>query len=385
MRLLHVVPSDERRGAEQFTADLAGALSGRGIDQRVFLIRKGEPGGMTFPVPVVHIGPPGRGLPVLGMRLRTVRSLHRFIGTWTPDVVLAHGGEALKYAVVVARETPVVYRRIGSTPRWMAGEGRRRLWGTLMRRAALIVAVADATATEVVEAFGLPRSMVVTIPNGVEPARLEPPMPRTELRERLGLEPGTPLVLTVAALSEEKDPLSVVSVAQRLGPGAAVFAIAGDGPLRPIVEEAVARCDAGIDVRLLGQRSDIAGLLAAADVFLLTSRTEGLPGALIEAALIGVPSVSTSVGGVPETIVDGATGLLARAGHIDELSACVNKLIRDPTLRTKLGIAAKADAYARFTIGAVADRYVAMLRKIGETSSASDRPDQAPSRGRRVA
>ncbi len=129
---------------------------------------------------------------------------------------------------------------------------------------------------------------------------------RAAVRQALGLDARTPLVLMTACLKPQKAPLLFVDVARRVGD--AVFLLAGDGALRPAVERAAA--DLGPRFHLPGWQEDVAGLVAAADAFVLTSRWEGLPRAAVEAVAAGTPAVVTDTGGVRDLVRDGDNGFI---------------------------------------------------------------------------
>jgi len=111
-------------------------------------------------------------------------------------------------------------------------------------------------------------------------------------------------------------------------------------------------------VRLLGDRSDVADLLRAADVFVLPSLGDGLPVALLEAMLAGKAAVASRVGGVSEVIRHGDTGLLVPPERPEELSAALERLVADPALQMRLGATARREAAGRFTVDAMVDAYV---------------------------
>jgi glycosyltransferase involved in cell wall biosynthesis len=367
LRILHVVASDQRRGAEVFASDLVAALARAGVAQRVMLLR--SVGGVQFVAPTVVL--PGT-LRVPGLRVsgRAVARLRAEARDWRPTVVQAHGGEPLKHcalalAALGAEARPVlVYRRIGAASRRARRGPARTVHAALVRRADRVVAVANALVGELLH-LGIPPDRVTVVPRGVDPARLAPRAGREATRRALGIPADAPVSLSLGALSEEKDPLVQVEVAARLRElvPRAVHLMAGDGPLRPLVQRAVRRRGLSDTVRLLGSRADVGDLLAAADALLLTSRTEGLPGALVEAGMVGLPAVAVRVGGVAEVVADGVTGRLVEAGDLEGLARALAEVLGDPALRRRMGDAARRRCQA-FTIEAVAGRYLALYAEL---------------------
>jgi glycosyltransferase involved in cell wall biosynthesis len=135
----------------------------------------------------------------------------------------------------------------------------------------------------------------------------------------------------------------------------------GEGPLRPETEAEAARLDLHDRLRILGPRSDVGDLLAASELLLLPSRTEGLPAVAVEAGLAGRPVVASRVGGVPEVVKHGATGLLVEPGDVAGFVAAVTGLLGDPGRRRALGEAAAARCRERFSIERLAPRWVEVL------------------------
>ncbi|MEL6543587.1 MAG: glycosyltransferase [Myxococcota bacterium] len=172
----------------------------------------------------------------------------------------------------------------------------------------------------------------------VESYRFDPVAGET-LRQTLNLADRTPLVITLANFKAQKDPLTWVRVVERVTrvrPDT-VFAYAGDGPMRGEVEALIDKLDVRRHVRLLGWRTDVRELLSASDLFLLTSRWEGLPQSFGQAMAAGLPIVATRVDGAPEAIRHGETGFLSEPGDVAGLAQSVLRLAHDPTLRDRMG------------------------------------------------
>lgn len=161
---------------------------------------------------------------------------------------------------------------------------------------------------------------------------------RAEARALLGIPEECPLVGTVARLAPVKDPDAFLNVAELLlrdFPDCR-FLIIGDGPMRPAVETSIReKCISG-SVILAGNRSDVHLLLPGLDVFLLTSRSEGMPRVLLEALAAGVPGVSTDVGGVCELLTGGRNGFIRPVGDVKGLAGDVSGILSSPGLSRHL-------------------------------------------------
>jgi glycosyltransferase involved in cell wall biosynthesis len=199
---------------------------------------------------------------------------------------------------------------------------------------------------------------------------------------------GGPLrVVSVARLRAPKDVLTLVRAVALLPPGGVRALVVGDGPERSELSAEIGRLGLDGAVDLAGERDDVAELLAAADVFVLPSRSEGLPMSVLEAMAAGLPVVASAVGGVPELVEDGETGILVPPGRPDALAAALGGLAADPALRARLGAAGRRRAEARFGIEACRRAHVQLYRELlearGEPAVRAPRPVAATAGGRR--
>lgn len=381
LRVLHVTAKGVRRGAEMFAADLAGALSGMGIDQRVAILQADGPVEVPFPVHIEVAGTKGGVVPGLRVNPATVGRLRRIIREWRPQVIQVHGGEPLKYAWLARGrvESSIVYRRIGSANYGNRTGPRRAAHARLMRRASRIIAVAEALRTELLEVFDIASEKVEVIPNAVDHTRLANSTDRAGARARLGLDGRAPVILSLGALTWEKDPLThlavVESVLQRHPD--ALHLVAGDGPLRRAVEDRIGALRPAGRVLMLGRRNDVPDLLAASDVLLLASRTEGMPGVVIEAGMMCVPTAAFALYGVPEVVEDGVTGLVVPSGDVPGLAARVEELLRDRRRARAMGEAARRRCLERFDIGVVAPRYLDVYEQLADVRPLRSRGELA--------
>jgi glycosyltransferase involved in cell wall biosynthesis len=145
--------------------------------------------------------------------------------------------------------------------------------------------------------------------------------------------------------------------------------MAGDGPLRPAIERLIDRLELRSRVRLLGWSSDLVALYATMDVCALSSLNEGTPVAVIEAMAAGRAVVATNVGGVPDVVENGRTGVLVPARDASALASALDALLTDPAARLRMGEAAKAMVASRFTV----DRLVDDVHRLYERALAEKR------------
>jgi glycosyltransferase involved in cell wall biosynthesis len=159
-----------------------------------------------------------------------------------------------------------------------------------------------------------------------------------------------PLIVSVGRLKAPKDFLTLVRALGKLPPDSVDAVIVGEGPDRGLLEQEIARLGLLGRIRLAGERNDVPELLAGADVFVLPSASEGMPVSVLEAMAAGLPVVASRVGGVPEQVTDGRTGLLVAPGDPDQLAAALGRLVDDGELRLRLGSAARARAEEAFDL-----------------------------------
>jgi glycosyltransferase involved in cell wall biosynthesis len=188
---------------------------------------------------------------------------------------------------------------------------------------------------------------------------------RERMRHALGVGADDCLVVTVANYRRHKDYSTLLAAACRVrGFGAPVrFAAVGQGPLESEVMAEHARSGLGNAFSLLGYRPDVLDVLAAADLFVLSSRQEGLPVALMEALALGLPVVATNVGGISEAVTDGVEGRLVPGERPDELADAIVGLVRDPDERSRMAEAATRRS-TQFDVGRVVRRYESCYRML---------------------
>jgi len=211
---------------------------------------------------------------------------------------------------------------------------------------------------------GLPADKLVTIPNGVDCAAFQ--APRGAVRTELGLAETTRVVLFIGRLHWQKGPDVLVNAAARLVPLVrdVRFLFVGAGPMETRLRENVAGANLGSHVLFLGRRDDIPALLADADVLAVPSRWEGMPNALLESMAAGRPAVAARVGGCPELVVDGQTGLLVPPEDHAALAAALEKVLVRKVFAEEMGTAARERAKSNFTIDAMVDRNEALYDRI---------------------
>jgi glycosyltransferase involved in cell wall biosynthesis len=364
MRILHVIPSAESRGGPIFASDLIAALGENGLQHRVALLRDSERLAVGFDAPSDVLGGNRFQLPGVRISTRAVLGLRKLADAWKPDIIQSHGGEPLKYVVAARlhRRSRIVLRSVGLVPDWIRHGPRKTAWAYLIRKSTRVVAVAEIIREETIRVFGVSPSRVLTIPNAVDSRRLRPQRSAQETRRLLGIPEDHRVLLSLGALTWEKEPLTHVEVTARIAQRGRLVThlIAGDGPMRRQVVDAVREAGLNDQVQVLGARRDIGDLLSAADIVLFASRTdgmEGMPATIIEAGMMERPVVAYAVAGVADVIESGFTGLLVTPGDLDGLVDRAIELLDSDDLRREMGAAARGRCVSRFDIQSVAAQY----------------------------
>lgn len=287
-----------------------------------------------------------------GGRAGSLRRLAGFLRRERVDVVNGHNPAGGFYAALAGRMAgvPVIVRTEHSIrhPGRYAALYDSVLEPLLTAMTHRVVCVCDAVREGQLARTPWAARRLVTIPNGISDAAAGA---RDVVRAGLGLAPDDVAVVTVASLTPAKaQDVMIEAFARMAGPApGARLLLAGDGPLRGALEEQARRSGVGERVRFLGVRRDVPGLLAAADLFVLSSVREGLSLSLLEAMRAGRAVVATDVGGNREAVVPGATGLLVPAGDAAALAEAMAALAADGAKRTAWGGAARRRWEERFT------------------------------------
>lgn len=248
----------------------------------------------------------------------------------------------------------VPHTRLVSSIRGLGLDGpawhwRAKRW--IIRGSAAVISNSRAAVALVAERCRLAMERCVVVANGVQLPQPLPAAERAALRTELGIDASRPLLLFIGRLVLAKNvslllrALAALPTAQR--PQAW---LAGDGPERAALQAEAERLQVNTSLRFLGERSDTARLLQAADLLVLPSREEGLSNVILEAMGSGVAVIATAVGGSPELIEDGVSGRLVGDDDSAALAAAIDELCADPARRQRLAARARAQAEARFSI-----------------------------------
>ncbi len=357
MRIVHTESSLGWGGQEIRVLSESQGLAHRGHEVRLLCPREARifaeaPGWGLQPeaVQIARKGPTG----FLSLRKKLkarafdVVSTHSSTDSWLAALALASLG----------RPAPMVRTRHISAPvprdpltRWLYTHATRR-----------IVSAGEALRIELIERNGFPAAMIDSVPTGIDTERFRPG-DRTVARERLGLPRDKTLVGIVATLRSWKGHRFLLAAL----PEAAGLVIVGDGPQRPMLEARVAQLKIGYKVLFAGNQKDVVPWLQSFDVFALPSyANEGVPQALIQAMLVGLPCVTTTVGSMAELAIHEKTALVVQPQDVEMLRAALEKLLQDRIVSANLGAAARRHCVERFSYGGMLTRMEAIYREVAD-------------------
>jgi glycosyltransferase involved in cell wall biosynthesis len=305
---------------------------------------------------VEHLQPKVRPL----SDLRALRELTRVVRRFRPHVVHTHTAKAGMVgrlaAVLAGRPRPVlVHTYHGHVLEGFFGPVQSRFYReaerALARVSDCLIGVSRATVDDLIRLGVAPSARFRAIPLGLDLERFERATTGDEFRRDVGVQGGELLLTSVGRLVPTKRLEVLLRAFARLRAANAKvrLAIVGDGECRPALERLTAELGLRDTVTFVGYMQDVTGVAAASDIATLSSNTEGTPVALIEAAAAGRPAVATAVGGVADIVLDGSTGLLVPEGDDAALAAALGKLVDDPTLRSRMGAAAREHVLGRYS------------------------------------
>jgi glycosyltransferase involved in cell wall biosynthesis len=337
--VLLVIDSLDGGGAERYVVDLAVALRARGWPVEVACsiggVRAGALAEAGVPVSVL-VG----GLAKRRVSGRYGRALRRLIQEHRPAVVHAHLYASAAAAVLATRglSVPIVLTEHTEAP-WR-GRTARAVSRLVYRRVDHVIAVSSAIRNALVGAYGVPPGRVdvllpaTTTPTAVARCGTGAPGGVVGVVGRLVPEKGVDVFLGAAALVT-----SVVPSAR--------FVVIGDGPLRAALEERVDSLGLRGAVTFTGFRPDAPQLIAGLDVLVVPSRSDGSPLVVCEAMAAGIPVVASRVGGLPDLVAHGDSGLLVRPEDVEDLARTLVSLLMDPAGAQALGLRGRQLAEGR--------------------------------------
>jgi glycosyltransferase involved in cell wall biosynthesis len=318
-----------------------------------------------------------------GADTKAFRNIYRLIAEFKPAIVHTHMAKAgavgrlatLFYNRTAGRHAParVVHTYHGHVLEGYFSPAKTNLFiqieRALARATDRIVAISPRIRAELLDEYRIGRpDKYRVVPLGFDLGGLSAidEAARARARNALQISEGAAVVTTVGRLTAIKNHALFLEASARISRAnpSAIFLIAGDGELRRELEAAALSLGIADRVRFLGWRRDLDTVYGATDVFMLTSRNEGTPVALIESLAAGVPVVSTDVGGVGDVVASDQFGFLTPSGNPDALAAAVSVLLPDPGRRRAMGKLGRTSIMERYGIDRLLDDIETLYREL---------------------
>lgn len=274
--------------------------------------------------------------------LKNLREIHTLIQRYQVDILHARDYKTAVVGYLLSFFHPRM-KLIFTSHLWQDLDSLKMKFYTWLNIKALtryhkIIAVSDDLKRYMI-GRGIDERKIVTVHNAIDVDAWSRQRVTSTLREELALPPDAKLIGVVGRLRYEKDLPTTLQVAERVireRPDA-YFLIVGDGPDKDALEQQAREMGLEDHVLFLGFRKDADNIYAGLDIFASTARTEGTPNTVLEAMAMDVPVVYTAVGGVPELVEDGKTGLLCRVGDVEGISGAILSLLNDPEKAIEFG------------------------------------------------
>ncbi|MGP8246992.1 MAG: glycosyltransferase [Bryobacteraceae bacterium] len=377
-RVLHVAPNLNSYGLQNMVAGLACSMDRTRYEAAVASLYAEseiglEPGLRAAGIRMFHLDKHA------GFDARMYWRLRRVLREFEPHVIHTHN-YVLRYVYPLvagragkAGRVPRVVHTIHNVADKEVDRIGIRLQRFAFRHGVAAVTIAAEVSASFRRVYGFQEA--ATIRNGIPVAQYAAPsIAREAWRARHGLGSGDFVYLTVARFSEQKDHATLIEAFAK-GPArnpAARLLLAGAGELEGAI--VARRRELGLEDRvlLIGQRRDIADVAAASDAFVLTSRWEGNPLAVMEAMAAGLPVVATRVGAIPELVRDGTDGILAAPGDAGEMARAMTWVAEHADEARAMGRCGRARAGERFELAAMVRAYSELYDRVLEETTADE-------------
>jgi L-malate glycosyltransferase len=359
VRVLQLIQKPQLRGAENFACQLATELTANNVQVDIAYLFPG-PHVLEERYPALKFIPVGGNIHRRFFDLRGYRAISRIVAAGHYDLVQANAGDTLKYAIfskwIFRWKTPIVFRNANQMSLFLKTPLQRYYNKLLLRKVDYVISVSENCRRDIIRikpSLGI-KSKTITI--GTYTFEHVPAFPRNETG---------PVVINIGSFVPEKNHAFLIRVFKQchdLNKNARLWLI-GDGPLRTELQELTDRLGLSEAVNFFGYRQDAVSILKSADIMVLPSSIEGLPGVILEAFACGVPVIASATGGIPEVVMDGTTGICIKSSSIDEFARGIDRLLQ-PGFRRKVVREAKAIVNRKYLMDSIAMEFLNTYKAI---------------------
>ena len=364
MKILHIISSGGMYGAEAVILNMSRTLNESSHSSVLGVFSNSANPNLQLHEAAAKEGIESHLISCDGQIDRTVTtSIRELVARTGADIVHAHGYKADIYVYFALRTSATPF--VSTCHNWIDSDLFVSLYGRfdrlILRNYAAVVAVSKDVKQRLLKS-GVRKDAIHMIRNGIDlrPYDNAPP----SLRD--GSSPNDPpIVGFIGRLSSEKGPdIFLRAAAQVLAEVPATkFVVVGDGPDRDKLESLIDELRIRESVSMLGRRNDMPSVYASLDIMVSSSRTEGLPMAILEGMASSLPLVATPVGEVPTLVRDGHTGVLIPSENVDSLASEVVKLLRNPAQQKRLGVAGRKLIQDEFSAARMTDNYLRVYQE----------------------
>ncbi len=357
MKILQIIQKPQRRGAEIFACQLSEALQEAGHEVDIVFLFDNEIFELDFSLNFIPLGGnPKKRFTDFG----AYRRLARLISDGEYDVVQANAGDTLKYAAfsrfLFRWSAPLVFRNANKMSAFIRGSVHKRLNRWLLAQCRYYISVSENCRQDLIGLYAPANNRSETITIGTFRFDEVTPVKKTDF----------PVLINIGSLVPEKNQVFLLDILQQLRstyPTARLW-IFGEGRERKHLEEKITAKGLGESVTLWGNRPDVISHLKAADVMVMPSFIEGLPGVILEAMSCRVPVIAAPVGGIPEVVRDGETGYTPENYDAEQYAQTIVTCLENEKQRKVLTEAAFAQTESTYLLPVIAQSFLTCYQKI---------------------
>jgi glycosyltransferase involved in cell wall biosynthesis len=290
--------------------------------------------------------------------------LIKTINAWNPDYVLLNGSRTLKYGAAAKpflyKNTKLIYRIIDSPKFWNRSALKQFYYRKLiLSKIDAAIGVSQASLNDMVELHGYKKPTTV-IHRAIQENKFKNIPSKENCRLKFKTEFTDKVLLFLGNLTPQKRPdrfVEIIKLVKQEFPQIIAW-IVGDGVLRQETEALVNKYDLQNNIKFWGYQQNVTELIAASDLLVLSSDTEGLPGVVLECGYLGVPTVSANVGGINECLENGKTGYVVQTQNPEDYANYITELLNNDEKRKSMGALSMQKVKSGFTMDMVAEKYL---------------------------
>lgn len=360
MRVLQLIQKPQLRGAEIFACQLSKEFADRGTHVDIVYLFEHDNFALEFDLNFIslHASHSSRL-----WDLKAYRRLNKIIREGQYDIVQANASDTLKYAVtsklLFGWKAQIIFRNASLMGRLMHSTFQKLYNRWLLSNCRQIISVSENCRQDLIQFFPKAKQVSVTIPSGsylFDDANV-----KAHARPAEG-----PVFLHVGSFVWEKNHEFLVTIFHRYFKmhGMGYLWLVGDGKLKASIEAKVKQLNLEERVIFFGSRKDVASFLKSADLFIMPSVVEGMPGVILEALSCGLPVLASNAGGIPEIIEHEVNGYCIQALIEEDYVICMNTLTTNTDLRARLIKAGKKLIQDSYNMPLIADRFLSCYKNI---------------------